>query len=194
MVSNCTFTSSSVMPSDSSVCAATKSASWVQTAFAYWSSHPGAAAPRPLRRSAIPLRTIAEDGDDTGELLRQSRGGYIRIPEISRYPAAPGYIWGPPVRKVFAGTGDGVSLAAALHAPDPEEAFATICEGCGVSDADAAKVEIVIYLRSLGRWQEPTRRVVSTVHEITGVRDGKPTTRLLFAWDEATDRFVKQRR
>ena len=42
--------------------------------------------------------------------------------------------------------------------------------------------------------QEPTRRVVSTVHEITGVRDGKPTTRLLFAWDEATDRFVKQRR
>jgi len=146
------------------------------------------------RPKSAPLRTIAEDGDDTGELLRQSRGGYIRIPEISRYPAAPGYIWGPPVRKVFAATGDGVSLAAALHAPDPEEAFATICDGCGVSDADAAKVEIVVYLRSLGRWQEPTRRVVSTVHEITGVRDGKPTTRLLFAWDEATDRFVKQRR
>jgi hypothetical protein len=144
------------------------------------------------RPKSAPLRTIAEDGDDIAELLRESRSGYLRIPEISRFPAAPGYIWGAPVRKVFAGVGGGVSLAAALHAPDPDEAFAIICDGCGVSDADAGKIEIVVYLRSLGRWQEPTRRVVSTVHEIAGVRGGKPTARLLFAWDEASDRFVKQ--
>jgi hypothetical protein len=146
------------------------------------------------RPNPAPLRTVAEDGDDPAALLRESRGGYIRIPEISRYPAAPGYIWGAPVRRVFAGVGDGVSLAAALHAPDPDEAFAIICDGCGVSDTDAAKIEIVVYLRSLGRWQEPTRRVVSTVHEISGVRRGKPAARLLFSWDEATDRFVSHRR
>jgi hypothetical protein len=143
------------------------------------------------RSRDAPLRTVAEHGDDIAELLAASGGGYICIPEISRFPAAPGYIWGAKVRKVFAGVGSGVSLAAALHAPDPGEAFAAICDGCGVPDADAAKVEVVVYLRSLGRWQEPTRRVVSTVHEITAVRGGKPTARLLFSWDETNDRFVK---
>lgn len=142
------------------------------------------------RPKGAPLRTVAVDGEDLAELLAQSRNGYLCIPEISRYPAAPGYIWGPKVRRIFAGVGDGVSLAAALHAPDPEGAFASICDGCGVSDADAAKIEVIVYLRSLGEWQEPTRRVVSTVHEITGVRGGKPSARLLFSWDEATDRFT----
>lgn len=142
------------------------------------------------RPRSAPLRTVAEDGDDLDKLLAESRDGYIVIPEISRGAFAPGYIWGRPVRRIFKEIGDGVSLAVALHAPDPTEAFDIICRGCGVPDADAAKISLVVYLRSLGRWEEPTRRVVSAVHEITGLREGWPEAKLLFHWDEKADRFV----
>ena len=77
------------------------------------------------------------------------------------------------------------------HAPDPDEAFAIICGGCGVPDAHAARLSLVVYLRSLGEWEHPTRRVVSTVHEIRGVKDGKPDAKLLFRWNEKTDRFER---
>jgi len=142
------------------------------------------------RPRSSPVRTVAEDGDDIDALLASSRGGYIVIPEISRGGFAPGYIWGAPVRRIFKGVGEGVSLAVALHAPGPEEAFALICRGCGVPDADAAKISLVVYLRSLGPWQEPVRRVVETVHEIAGVREGRPVARLLFRWDEERDSFA----
>ncbi|OLC21660.1 MAG: hypothetical protein AUH33_01290 [Chloroflexi bacterium 13_1_40CM_68_21] len=141
------------------------------------------------RPKKAPLRTVAEDGDDIEQLLAESRRGYIVIPEISRGAHAPGYIWGAPVRRIFGAIGDGASLAVALHAPGPEEAFDIICRGCGVSDADASKISLVVYLRSLGHWEEPTRRVVETVHEIKGVRDGQPQAKLLFLWDERTNRF-----
>ena len=129
-------------------------------------------------------------GDDIDKLLAQSRGGYIVIPEISRGAHAPGYIWGAPVRRIFQAVGAGTSLAVALHAPGPEEAFDIICHGCAVPDSDASKISLVVYLRSLGHWEEPTRRVVDGVHEISGVRGGRPTTRPLFKWDERDDRFV----
>ena len=142
------------------------------------------------RPRSMPLRTIGIDGDEIDALLEESAGGYIEIPEISSGPHAPGYIWGAKVRRVFAGVGPSVALAAALHAPDPGEAFAIICRGCGVPDRDAAKVKLAVYLRSLGEWQRPTRRVVATVHEIDGVSEGRPRARLLFRWDEESDRFA----
>jgi hypothetical protein len=142
------------------------------------------------RPRTAPLRTVAEDGDDIDDLLAESRGGYIVIPEISRGAHAPGYIWGAPVRRIFKGIGEEVSLAVALHAPGPKEAFDIICGGCGVPDADASKISLVVYLRSIGHWEEPTRRVVDAVHEISGVRDGRPRAKLLFHWDEQKDRFT----
>lgn len=144
------------------------------------------------RPRKAPLRTVADDGDDIDSLLAESRGGYIVIPEISRGAHAPGYIWGAPVRRIFKGLGADIALAVALHAPGPLEAFDIICRGCAVPDADASKISLVVYLRSLGHWEEPTRRVVDAVHEISGVRDGRPTTRPLFQWDERNDRFVSQ--
>jgi len=141
------------------------------------------------RPGKAPLRTVAEDGD-IDQLLTESRGGYIVIPEISRGAHAPGYIWGAPVRRIFKSVGDDVSLAVALHAPGPEEAFDIICRGCAVPDADASKISIVVYLRSIGHWEEPTRRVVDAVHEIRRVRDGRPQATLLFRWDEQKDRFA----
>lgn len=137
-----------------------------------------------------PIRMVGSDGDDVDALLTESKGGYLVIPEISRGAWAPGYIWGKPVRRAFHGIADGVALATALHAPDPEEGFALICRGNGVPDEDAARLELVVYLRSLGPDQAaPERRVVATVHEILGVRAGRPRARLLSRWNGRADRF-----
>ena len=139
----------------------------------------------------MPVRTLGEDGDDVEALLASAQGGYFDIPEISQYAVAPGYVWGGTVRRAFAGIRDTTAIAAALHAPDPDDAFDIICRGCRVPDADAAKISLVVYLRSIGPWQTPQRRVVETIHEIGGVHAGRPTARLLFRWNETRDEFVK---
>lgn len=136
------------------------------------------------------VTTLAEDGEVIDELLKKSTGGYLVIPEITQSAAMPGYIWGADVRRIFKSAEAGVSLAATLHAEGPEDAFAQICKGCGVPDADAAKIKFAVYLRSIGRWEEPTRRVVQSIHTIDGVQDGKPHLTLLHRWDEQHDRFI----
>jgi hypothetical protein len=142
------------------------------------------------RPPSSPVTTLAEDGDVVDELLKKSVRGYLVIPEITQSAAMPGYIWGAAVRRIFKSIKEDVSLAATLHAEGPDDAFAQICEGCGVPDADAARVKFAVYLRSIGRWEEPTRRVVQSVHAIEGVRDRKPLLKLLHRWDEQHDRFI----
>jgi type IV secretory pathway ATPase VirB11/archaellum biosynthesis ATPase len=137
-----------------------------------------------------PLLTLAQDGNDIDELTKKSAGGYLVIPEIAKGAAMPGYIWGADVRRIFTAAKKNVSLAATLHADGPEDAFAQICEGCGVPDAEASKFKFAVHLRSIGRWEEPTRRVVQSVNAIEGVRDGKPQMKLLHRWDERNDRFI----
>ncbi len=137
-----------------------------------------------------PVKTVGDDGADIDALAAASAGGYLVVPEISEYPVTPGYIWGAPVRRVFARIGGDVALAAALHAPGADEAVKVVCRGNGVPDEQAAQIALVVYIRSLGTdWQRPTGRRIATVHEIVGVRDGPPETRLLHRWDERTDRF-----
>jgi type IV secretory pathway ATPase VirB11/archaellum biosynthesis ATPase len=143
------------------------------------------------RPPSTPVLTLAEDGDLVDQLIRKSAGGYLVIPEIAPSAAMPGYIWGADVRRIFNAAREDVSLAATLHAEGPEDAFAQICEGCGVPDSGASKIAFVVSLRSIGRWEEPTRRVVASVHEIGGVLRGRPKARLLHRWDEARDVFVK---
>jgi hypothetical protein len=143
------------------------------------------------RPAAAPVVTLAEDGVVIDELVRKSHGGYLVIPEITRSGAMPGYIWGADVREIFRTAKKDVSLAATLHAEGPDDAFAQICQGCGVPDADASQISFAVSLRSIGRWEEPTRRVVATVHQIDGVERGRPNARLLYRWDEGRDAFVK---
>src|SRR5207244_11244489 len=80
---------------------------------------------------------------------------------------------------------------ATLPAAGPRAAFGRICEGRGGPDGDASKSAFAVSRRSIGRWEEPTRRVVASVHEITGVERGRPKARLLYRWDEGRDAFVK---
>ena len=144
-----------------------------------------------LAEQTKPVVALGYDGDAVDPLVEKAKGGYLIVPEISRGAWSAGYVWGDPVRRAFNGITQGTALATALHAPDPDEAFAIICQGCGVPDAHAARISLVVYLRSLGEWEHPSRRVVSTVHEIRGVKDGKPDAKLLFHWNEKTDRFER---
>lgn len=142
------------------------------------------------RPKGAPLKTVGEDGLDMDALAAGATGGYLVVPEISEYPVAPGYIWGAPVRRVFARIGSDVALAVALHAPGAEAAMDVVCHGNGVPDEQAARIALAVYIRSLGRdWREPTGRRIATVHEILAVRAGRAETRLLHRWDERTDRF-----
>lgn len=142
------------------------------------------------RPRGAPLRTVGDDGVDIDALAAASARGYLVIPEISEYPVTAGYIWGAPVRRVFARLGEDVALAAALHAPGADEAMEIVCRGNGVPDDQAARLAIVVYIRSLGRdWRQPTGRRIATVHEIVAVRDARAETRLLHRWDERADRF-----
>ena len=116
-------------------------------------------------------------------------GGYLVVPEVSQAPV-PGYIWGEPVRRVFALLDQGYSLATALHAPGVEEAFAVLTQGNAVPDEHASRLQLTVYIRSLGEdWRNPTRRAIAEVHEIRGVSDGRPDAVLLHRWDEQSDRF-----
>ena len=144
-----------------------------------------------LAEQSKPVVTLGSDGDDVDPLVAKAKGGYLVVPEISRGGWSAGYVWGDKVRRAFNGITQGTALATALHAPDPDEAFAIICQGCGVPDAHAARISLVVYLRSLGEWEHPARRVVSTVHEIRGVKNGKPDLKLLFRWNETADRFER---
>ncbi len=131
-----------------------------------------------LSEAAGPGLGIPEAGD----------GGYLLMSEIAQASFAE-YLWGEPVRRAFAALERGFSLATALHAGGVDEAFDVICRSNGVSDADAARIDLAVYLRSIGPWREPSARRVATVHEIVGVTGGRPLTRTLHRWDEAADRF-----
>ncbi len=137
-----------------------------------------------------PIRSVTGEPAEVARLRSGDGRGYVLIPEISPYPVMPGYIWGAAVRRVFGVLERGYALAAALHAPSVEEAFQQICRGCEVPDDQAARIQLAVYIRSIGEWQEPTRRVIEAVHEIDGVTRGRARARVLHRWDEAHDRFV----
>ena len=136
------------------------------------------------RRAKFPIRELGEDGVDVPELAREARGGYLYVPEVSRYPVTRGYVWGAPVRAAFAEAAQGTSLSTALHADAAEDAL-RILRANRVPPEDLARLELIVHLRSLGDdWQNPTRRVVADVHA-----HGPNGLRLLHHWDERTDRF-----
>jgi len=136
------------------------------------------------------VMTIGDDGVNIDALAAAGKGGYLVIPEISEYPVTPGYIWGAPVRRCFSLIGSDIALAGALHAPGADEAIEVVCRGNGVPDEHASRIELVVYIRSLGRdWRQPTGRRIAAVTEIVAVRNGRPETRLLHRWDERTDSF-----
>ena len=138
------------------------------------------------------VRVLGDDGLDVEKLAAEARGGYLIVPEVSRYAVSPGYVWGEPVRRAFQSMAASCSLAAALHADAASDALDIVHEGNGVPIEDVAHLVVLVHLRSLGDdWRNPVRRVVAEVHEIEGVRGGKIALRLLHRWDEKADRFER---
>lgn len=138
-----------------------------------------------------PIRSVTGDRRETARLRSGDGRGYLVIPEISPYAVMPGYIWGAAVRDVFAVAAErGYAVAAALHAPGVEEAIAIVCARNGVPDEHAARIDLAVYVRSIGDWQAPVARRIAAVHETDGVAAGRPRARALHLWDEAADRFV----
>ncbi|HEX4744521.1 MAG TPA: hypothetical protein VFW12_07610 [Candidatus Limnocylindria bacterium] len=140
------------------------------------------------RQDGAPVRELGVDGTDVAALAREARGGYLYVPEVSQQAVTEGYVWGPKVRQAFAAIAGGTALTASLHADSVEDAIEIIRRN-DVPDADLARLEIVVHIRSLGEWEHPTRRVVAGVHELVGVSGGEARTRVLHRWDQARDRF-----
>jgi hypothetical protein len=140
--------------------------------------------------AATPMHELSLDnGPDLG--IPDTRdGGYLVMHEIAETPF-PHYLWGDPVRQVFAALDGGdLRLATALHAGSVEEAFRVIVDANGVPAEDAARIDVATYIRSLGPdWRNPTRRVVASMHEVLGVDSGQVQTSELHRWDEHSDQF-----
>ncbi|HYK97207.1 MAG TPA: hypothetical protein VEU77_02325 [Candidatus Acidoferrales bacterium] len=135
------------------------------------------------RDAGAPVRELGEDGTDVATLARAARGGYLYVPEVSRFPVTAGYVWGPPVRAAFAEIANGTSLSTALHADSAEDAL-VILRRNRVAPDDLSRLDLIVHIRSLGDdWQHPTRRVIADVNEYGG------ELRLLHRWDERRDRF-----
>ena len=102
--------------------------------------------------------------------------------EVSQAPMS-NYLWGDPVRRVFAALERGFSLATALHAPGIDEAFEVICGQNGVPDADAGRLDLAVYIATVGDdWRAPERRAIAEVREIDTAEGGRPLGRTLHRW------------
>ncbi len=137
----------------------------------------------------VPVHRLYGDPAQVEELKEAATGGYLVVPEFSRGPVQ-GYIWGEPVRRVFDAMTAGYSLVTSMHAPGLEETFTDICEGNEVSDEDASRIDLMLYIVRFGEDDDTFWRRVTEIHEIDRVRDGRPEGRQLFRWVEADDWFA----
>jgi hypothetical protein len=140
------------------------------------------------RRAGAPIRELGENGTDVAALAAAARGGYLYVPEVSRYPVTEGYVWGAPVRAAFAAIGEGTALSTALHADSADDAL-RILRANRIRPEDLGRLDLIVHIKSLGDdWEHPTRRVVVGVHEGA---TGALGTRLLQHWDHLRDQFVE---
>ena len=137
---------------------------------------------------ATPVHQLSRDAGPGLGIPPKPDAGFLLMSEVSDV-GFPEYLWGHEVRSAFESLGRGFSLATALHAGGLEEAFNVITGANEVPDEHAARIDLMVYIRSLGHWQKPARRVVSAMYEIESVVDGRPRARVLHRWVEAADRF-----
>ena len=137
-----------------------------------------------------PFHQLSEEHGPQLGIPATADGGYLLMSEVSQAPMLD-YLWGEPVRHVFASLhAHDFALATALHAPGLEEAIEVICGQNGVPSAHASCLDLVFYLRSLGDdWRNPERRVLESLYELDRVERGRPHARLLHRWLEDQDRF-----
>lgn len=142
------------------------------------------------RPTSVPLYELGgRHGDSLGIPDAGEPAGYLGFSEIAPHPVTDSYLWGADVRRIFeAAHARGHAIATALHADGIDSAFEVIAER-GVPDEHASLMDLVVYIRSIGPWQQPERRAVESIHEVDRVEDGRVVARLTHRWDETADRF-----
>ncbi len=127
------------------------------------------------RAKKKPIRELGEDGTDVAALAAEARGGYLYVPEVSRYPV---------VRAAFAEIKEGTALSTALHADSAEDAL-DILRSNRITPGDLTYLDVIVHIRSLGEdWRNPTGRKVADVNELVEGR-----LRVLHRWVEKSDTF-----
>lgn len=139
--------------------------------------------------ATTPLRRLSRDAGPALGIPTVADGSYLVMSEISQAGFSD-YLWGEDVRTVFRSVADGgFGLVTALHAGSIDEAFRVITVENEVPDEHAGVLHLMVYVRSIGEWRNPTRRVIGAVYEVEGVEAGRPQAILLHRWSEANDRF-----
>jgi hypothetical protein len=162
--------------------------SWVIAAVPRWAGKSAVAdAMLALLPPGVPVHRLSGDEHEMAHLKQAATGGYLVVGEFSEAPV-PTYIWGPPVRRVFDTVAAGYSLATSLHAPDLQGIFDVICQSNGVTDQDASRIKLALYIRRFGDEPETFWRRLAEIHEVDRVEGGTPFGRLLHRWTE-DDRF-----
>ena len=143
-----------------------------------------------LRSPDVPVHWVDGHPELMARLKQERRGGYLAVPEFD-YAPMPGYIWGPPVRRVFETLSAGYSLQTSLHASSVDDAIREITHGNGVSDELASTFKLVLYIERFGSTYATLWRRLVDLYEVQGVEDGRPIGRSLFRWQRDADRFEK---
>jgi len=143
-----------------------------------------------LRPPGVPLNRVAGEAALMERLKQERSGGYLVVQEFSQAPV-PGYIWGPPVRRVFDTLSSGYSLQTCLHSTGVEEGMLEVTEGNGVSDQQASTFKLVLYIEMFGRIGVDVQRRLVEVYEVHRVENGRPLGQPLFLWRRDSDRFEK---
>ena len=141
-----------------------------------------------LLPSTVPVHRLDGSEEEMARLEAAATGGYLVVGEFSQAPVST-YIWGAPVRRVFDTLSAGYSLATGLHAPGLQEVYDVICQGNGVTDEQASRIRLAVYIRRFGDGPDDFWRRLAEVHEIDRVESGRPIGRLLHRWVETGDRF-----
>jgi hypothetical protein len=141
-----------------------------------------------MRPPDVLLHHVVGDEEEMSVLARERLGGYLVVAEFSDAPV-PGYIWGEPVRRVFDTLDAGYSLQACLHAPSPEDAVLEVTNGNGVSDDNASRIGLIVYIERFGTDPGNFWRRIARVYELERVQGGQAEGHDLFQWVAQTDRF-----
>jgi hypothetical protein len=142
-----------------------------------------------LRPSHVPVTLVVGEPEHMERLKQERRGGYLQVAEFA-YAPVPGYIWGPPVRRVFETVHEGgYALQTALHAPGVEAGMLEVTQGNGISDEHASTFKLVMYIERFGYGLRDFWRRVTDLYEVEDVKDGRPRGRSLFRWRETDDAF-----
>lgn len=144
------------------------------------------------RPSEVPRHDLTGEVAQMDALIADGLGGYVVVAEFAPHDRGS-YIWGARARRALETAQAGYSIASSLHAPSMEEAVSLVWGSIEAGDDLTSVFKYVVYIERFGEGlpDGPNNfwRRVATVHELDGVSDGKPRTRLLFRWNEADDSF-----